>query len=75
VQAQGRYRGIQGLDDMQCLDLNRCFKLVEELLDSRERRPWHKRTVEEILFLPFDQHPAKLPLLGVDDLNAVSNIS
>jgi hypothetical protein len=31
--------------------------------------------VEEIFFLPFDLHPAKLPLLGVYDLNAVSNIS
>jgi hypothetical protein len=74
VQAQGSYRGIQSLDDMQRLDLNRCFKLVEELLDTRERRPWHKRTVEEILFLPFDPHLAKLPLLGVHELNAVSSI-
>jgi hypothetical protein len=74
VQAQGSYRGIQGLDDMQRLDLNRCFKLVEEMLDTRERWPGHKRTVEEILFLPFDPHLAKLPLLGVHELNAVSNI-
>jgi hypothetical protein len=75
VQAQSSYRGIQGLEDMQRLDLNRCFKLVEELLDTRERRPWHKRTVEEFLFLPFDPHPANLSLLGVHKLNAVSNIS
>ena len=75
MQAQGSYRGIQGLDDMQRLDLNRCFKLVEELLDTSERRPWHKRTGEEILFLPFDPHLAKLLLRGVHELNAVSNIS
>jgi hypothetical protein len=42
VQAQGRYRGIQGLDDMKRLDLNCCFKLVEELLNTWERRPWDK---------------------------------
>jgi hypothetical protein len=48
---------------------------VEELLDTRERRPWHKRAVEEILFLPVDPHPAKLSLLGVHKPNAVSNIS
>ena len=41
------------------MDLNRCFKLVEDLLDTRERRPWHKRAGEEILFLPFDPHLAK----------------
>jgi hypothetical protein len=75
VQAQGRYRGIQGLNDMQRLHLNRCFKCVEELLDTRERRPWHKRTGEEVLFLPFDPHLAKLPLRGIHELNAVSNIS
>jgi len=75
VQAQGSYRSIQSLDDMQRLDLNRCFKLVEEWLDTRERWPWHKRTGEESLFLPFDLHPAKLPLLDVHELNAVSNIS
>jgi len=57
------------------LDLNRCFKLVEELLDTRERQAWHKRAVEEVLFLPFDPHLAKLPLLGVHEINAVSNIS
>ena len=59
---------------MQSLGLNRRFKLVEELLDTRERRPWHKRTGEELLFLPFDPHLAKLSLLGVHELNAVSNI-
>jgi hypothetical protein len=59
---------------MQRLDLNRGFKLLEELLDIREGWPWHKRTVEEILFLPFDPHLAKLPLLGVHEFNAVSNI-
>ena len=75
MQAQGRYRGIQGLNDMQRLDLNRRFKLVEELLDVEERRAWHKRAVEEVLFLPFDAHLAKLPLLGVHEINAVSNIS
>jgi len=57
------------------LDLNRCFKLVEELLDTRERQAWHKHAVEEVLFLPFDPHLAKLPLLGVHEIKAVSNIS
>jgi hypothetical protein len=75
VQAQSRYRGIKGLNDMQRLDLNRRFKLVEELLDVGERRAWHKRAVEEVLFMPFDPHLAKLPLLGVHKINAVSNIS
>jgi hypothetical protein len=60
---------------MQRLDLNCCFKLVEEVLDTREGRPWHKRAVEEVLFLPLDPHLAKLPLLGVHKINAVSNIS
>jgi hypothetical protein len=75
VQAQGRYRGIQGLDDRQRLDLNRRFKLAEELLDVGERRAWHKRAVEEVLFLPFDSHLANVPLFGIHELNAVSNIS
>jgi hypothetical protein len=75
VQAQGSYRGIKGLNDMQRLDLNRRFKLVEEWLDTRERRSWHKHAVEEILFLPFDPHLAKLPLLDVHESKAVSNIS
>jgi hypothetical protein len=75
VQAQGSYRGIKGLNDMQRLDLDRRFKLVEELLDLGERRAWHKRAVEEVLFLPFDPYLAKRPLLGVHELNAVSNIS
>jgi len=75
VQAQGRYRGIKGLNDMQRLNLNRCFELVEELLDAGECRAWHKRAVEEILFLPFDSHLAKLPLFGIHEINAVSNIS
>jgi hypothetical protein len=75
VQAQGSYRSIQGLNDRQRLDLNRYFKLVEELRNSRERRSRHKRPVEEIVFLPFDPHLAKLPLLGVHEINAVPNIS
>jgi hypothetical protein len=75
VQAQGSYRGIKGLNDMECLDFNRRFKLAEELLDGGERRAWHKRAVEEVLFLPFDSHLAKLPLLGIHEINAVSNIS
>jgi hypothetical protein len=74
VQAQGSYRGIKGLNDMQCLDLNCRFKLMEELLDVGERRAWQKRAREEVLFLPFDPHLAKLPLLGVHELNAASNI-
>jgi hypothetical protein len=60
---------------MQRLDLNRRFKLVEELLDIGERRAWHKRAVEEVLFMPFDPHLAKPPLLSVRKINAVSNIS
>jgi len=75
AQAQGSYCGIKDLNDMQRLDLNRRFKLVEELLDVGERRAWHKRAVEEVLFLSFDSHLAKLPLLGVHEINAVSNIS
>ena len=74
MQTQGRYRGIKGLNDMQRLHLNRRLKLVEELLDVGERRAWHKRAVEEVLFLPFDLHLAKLLLLGVHEINAVSNI-
>jgi hypothetical protein len=74
MQAQGSYSGIQGLNDMQRLDLNRRIKFVEELLDVGERRAWHKRAVEEVLFLPFDPHLAKLLLLGVHEINAVSNI-
>jgi hypothetical protein len=75
VQAQGSYRSIKGLNDMQRLDLNRRFKLVEESLDVGERRAWHKRAVEEVLFLPFDPHLANLPLLGVHEIKAVPNIS
>jgi hypothetical protein len=74
AQAQDRYRGIQFLDNMQRLDLNRCFKLLEELLDKRERWPWRKCTVEEILFLPFNPHLSKLPLFGVYEFNTVSNV-
>ena len=74
VQAQGSYRGIQGLDDMQRLDLNCCLKFMEELLDTRERRPWHKRTVEELFLLPFDLHLTELLLRSVHKFNAVSNI-
>jgi hypothetical protein len=75
VQAQGSYRGIKGLNDMQCLGLNRCFKLMEEVLDVGERRAWHKRAGEDLLFLPFDPHLANLPLRGVHEIKAVSNIS
>jgi hypothetical protein len=75
VQAQGSYRGIKGLDDMQRLNLNRRFKLVEEVLDVGERRAWYKRAVEEVLFLPFDPYLAKLPLLGVHEIKTVSNKS
>ena len=75
MQAQGRYRGIKGLNDMQRLDLNRRFKLVEELLNIGERRTWYKRAVEKVLFLPFDPHLAKLPLCCVHELKAVSNIA
>ena len=60
---------------MQRLDLNRRFKLMEELLDVGERRAWHKRAGEEILFLSFDPHLAKLSLLGIHEINAVSNIA
>jgi hypothetical protein len=60
---------------MQCLDLNCRFKLVEEVLDVGERRAWHKRAVEEVLFLTFDAHLAKLPLLGIHKINAISNVS
>jgi hypothetical protein len=74
VQAQGSYRGIKGLNDLQRLDLNRRFKVMEELLDVGECRAWQKRAVEEVLFLPFDPHLAKLPLLGVHEIKAVSNI-
>jgi hypothetical protein len=75
VQAQGSYRSIKGLDDGQRLDLNRRFKLMEEVLDTGECRAWHKRAVEEVLFLPVDPRLAKLLLLGVHEINAVSNIS
>jgi hypothetical protein len=75
MQTQGSYRSIKGLNDMQRLDLNRRFKLVEEWLDVGELRAWHKRAVEEVFFLTFDPHLAKLLLLGVHELNAVSNIS
>jgi hypothetical protein len=57
------------------LDLNRRFKLVEELLDVGECRAWHKPAGEKICFLPFDPYLAKLPLLSVHEINAVSNIS
>jgi hypothetical protein len=60
---------------MQRLDLNCRFKLMEELLDVGERQAWHKRAGEEVVFLPFDPHLAKLPLLGVHEIKAVSNIS
>jgi len=74
VQAYGSYRRIKGLNDMQRLDLNCCFKLVEELLDVGERRAWHTYAIEEVLFLPFDPYLANLPLLGVHEINTVSNI-
>jgi hypothetical protein len=57
------------------LDLNRRLKLVEEVLDGGECRAWHKRAVEDVLFLPFDAHLAKLPLLGIHKINAISNVS
>jgi hypothetical protein len=75
VQAQGSYRGVQSLNEMERLDLNCRFELMEELLNAGECWAWHKRAIEEILFLPFDLHLAKLPLLGVHEINAVSNIS
>jgi hypothetical protein len=75
VQTQDRYRGIKCLDDMQGLDLNCRFKFVEELLDTGERRAWHKRAVEEVLFLPCDPHLANLPLLDIHEIDDLSNIS
>jgi hypothetical protein len=59
---------------MQRLDLNCCLKFMEELLDTRERRLWHKRTVEDLFLLPFDLHLTELLLLSVHKFNAVSNI-
>jgi hypothetical protein len=59
---------------MQRLDLNCRFKLLEEVLDVGERWAWQKRALEEVLFLPFDPHLAKLPLLSVHEIKAVSNI-
>jgi hypothetical protein len=74
MQAQGRYRGIKRLNDMQRLDLNRRFELMEELLDAGERWAWHKRAPEQILFLAFNLHLANLPLLGIYEINDVSYI-
>jgi hypothetical protein len=50
---------------MQGLNINGCFEIAEELLDTGKSWPRHKRTVQEILFLPFNPHLAKPPLLGV----------
>ena len=74
MQAQGRYRGIKRFNDMQRLDLNRRFELLEELLDAGERWAWHKRAPEQILFLAFNVHLANLPLLGIDEINDVSHM-
>jgi hypothetical protein len=60
---------------MQGLDINGRFEIAEELLDARKSRPWHKRTVQEVLCLPFNPHLAKLPLLGVHQLNGLSDTS
>jgi len=72
IQTQGRYRGIKRLNDMQRLDLNRRFELMEELLDAGERWAWHKRAPEQILFLAFNLHLANLPPLGIYEINDVS---
>jgi hypothetical protein len=50
------------------LDLNRRFKLVEELLDVGERRAGHKSAGKKVRFLPFDPYLAKLSLLSVNIL-------
>ena len=60
---------------MQGLDINGYFEIAEELLDTGKSQPWHKRTVQEVLFLPFNSHLAKLPSLSVHQLNGLSNIS
>ena len=63
--AQGSYRGIKCLNDMQGLNLNRRFELVKEVRNTGERRTWHKRATKKLLFLPFDLHLANLPLLDI----------
>jgi hypothetical protein len=74
MQAQGRYRGIKGLNNMQRLDLHSRFELVEKLRDASESWTWHKRATEQILFLQFNLHLAKLPLLSVHEINNVSHM-
>ena len=59
---------------MQRLDLNCCLKCMEEVRDTRERRPWHTRTVEERFLLPFDLHLTELLLRSVPKVNAVPNL-
>ena len=74
MQAQGRYRGIKRLKDMQRLDLNRHFELLEELRNTGERCAWHKRAPEQIRFLALNVHLANLPLRRVDEINDVSYV-
>ncbi len=69
MQPQGRYRGVQFINDMQRLDVDGLLKIAKELLDAGESRTRNKRTHEEVVLLAFDPHLADVLLLDIQQIN------